>query len=176
MRVFGMSQRVLLTGRPGSGKTTLIKRVLNELPQRFGGFYTEEIRDHGARVGFKVVALEGGDAVFAHVDFTTPERVGKYGLDLSALEAVGVKAIREAVQAHRPIVIDEIGPMEIRSVGFREAVNDALDSELPVLATIFSRSLPFTDGIKSRPDVVLIEVSPNNRDRLVSQLSENFRT
>jgi nucleoside-triphosphatase len=176
MRVFGMSQRVLLTGRPGSGKTTLIKRVLNELLQRFGGFYTEEIRDHGARVGFKVVALEGGDAVFAHVDFTTPERVGKYGLDLSALEAVGVKAIREAVQAHRPIVIDEIGPMEIRSVGFREAVNDALDSELPVLATIFSRSLPFTDGIKSRPDVVLIEVSPNNRDRLVSQLSENFRT
>jgi nucleoside-triphosphatase len=176
MRLFGVSQRVLLTGRPGCGKTTLIKRVLNELPQRFGGFYTEEIRDHGTRVGFKVVALEGGNAVFAHVDFTTPERVGKYGLDLSALEAVGVNAIREAVQARRPIVIDEIGPMEIRSVGFREAVNNALDSELTVLATIFSRSLPFTDGIKSRPDVVLIEVSPNNRDRLISQLSEKFRT
>ncbi len=176
MRLFGMSQRVLLTGCPGSGKTTLIKRVLEELPQRFAGFYTEEIRDHGTRVGFKVVAVEGGEAVFAHVDFTTPERVGKYGLDLSALEAVGVNAIREAVQAERLIVIDEIGPMEIRSVGFREAVNDALDSELPVLATIFSRSLPFTDGIKSRPDVVLIEISPNNRDRLVSQLSEKFRT
>jgi len=176
MPLFGKSQRVLLTGRPGSGKTTLIKRVLEELPQRFAGFYTEEIRDHGTRVGFKVVAVEGGEAVFAHVDFTTPERVGKYGLDLSALEAVGVNAIREAVQAERLIVIDEIGPMEIRSVGFREAVNDALDSELPVLATIFSRSLPFTDGIKSRPDVVLIEISPNNRDRLVSQLSEKFKT
>ncbi len=176
MRLSRVSQRVLLTGRPGCGKTTLIKRVLNELPQCFGGFYTEEIRDHGTRVGFKVVALEGGDAVFAHVDFTTPERVGKYGLDLSALEAVGVNAIREAVQAQRPIAIDEIGPMEIRSPVFREAVNDALDSELPVLATIFSRSLPFTDAIKSRPDVALIEVSPNNRDRLVSQLSEKFRT
>jgi nucleoside-triphosphatase len=176
MRLFGVSQKVLVTGRPGSGKTTLIKRILDELPQRFGGFYTEEIRDHGTRVGFKVVALEGGDAVFAHVDFTTPERVGKYGLDLSALEAVGVNAIREAVQEQRPIAIDEIGPMEIRSVGFREAVNDALDSELPVLAAIFSRSLPFSDGIKSRPDVVLIEVSPNSRDRLVSELSEKFRT
>jgi nucleoside-triphosphatase len=176
MRVFGMSQRVLLTGRPGSGKTTLIKRILNEVPQRFGGFYTEEIRDHGARVGFKVVALEGGEAVFAHVDFTTPERVGKYRLDLSALEAVGVNAIRKAVQAGRLIVIDEIGPMEIRSVVFREAVNEALDSELPVLATIFLRSLPFTAAIKSRPDVVLIEVRPDNRERLVSQLSEKFRT
>ncbi len=175
MRVFGMSQRVLLTGRPGSGKTTLIKRILNEVPQRCGGFYTEEIRDHGSRVGFKVVALEGGEAVFAHVDFTTPERVGKYRLDLSALEAVGVNAIRKAVHGERLIVIDEIGPMEIRSVVFREAVNDALDSELPVLATIFSRPLPFTEGIKSRPDVVLIEISLNNRDRLVSQLSEKFR-
>ena len=176
MPLFGKSQRVLLTGRPGSGKTTLIKRVLDELPQRCGGFYTEEIRDHGSRVGFKVVALEGGEAVFAHIDFATPERVGKYGLDLSALEAVGVNAICEAVRAERLIVIDEIGPMEIRSVVFREAVNEALDSELPVLATIFLRPLPFTDGIKSRPDVVLIEVRPDNRDRLVSQLSEKFRT
>jgi nucleoside-triphosphatase len=176
MRLFDASQRVLLTGRPGCGKTTLLKRVLDELPQRFGGFYTEEIRDHGTRIGFKVVAVEGGDAVFAHVDFKTAQRVGKYGLDLSALEAVGVNAIREAVRAQRSIAIDEIGPMEIRSMIFREAVNNVLDSELPVLATIFSRNLPFTDGIKSRPDVVLIEISPNNRDRLVSQLSEKFRT
>jgi len=176
MRVFGMSQRVLLTGRPGSGKTTLIKRILNEVPQRFGGFYTEEIRDHGARVGFKVVALEGGEAVFAHVDFTTPERLGKYALDLSALEAVGVNAIRKAVHGERLIVIDEIGPMEIRSAPFREAVVDALDSELPVLATIFLRSLPFTDAIKSRPDVELIEVRPNNREELVPQMSEKFKT
>ena len=173
--MFGVSQKVLVTGRPGCGKTTLIKRVLNELPQRFGGFYTEEIRDHGARVGFKVVALEGGEAVFAHVDFKTPAHVGKYGLDLSALEAVGVNAIREAVQAQRPIAIDEIGPMEIRSLVFREAVKEALDSESPVLATIFFRPLPFTDAIKSRPDVVLIEVRPNNRERLVSELSEKFR-
>ncbi len=174
-RLFGTSQRVLLTGRPGCGKTTLIKRILNGLPHRFGGFYTEEIRDQGTRVGFKVVALGGGEAVFAHVDFKTSERLGKYALDLSALEAVGVDAIRKAVQGERLIVVDEIGPMEIRSAPFREAVLDALDSELPVLATIFLRSLPFTDAIKSRPDVVLIEISLNNRERLVSELSEKFR-
>ena len=73
-------------------------------------------------------------------------------------------------------MIDEIGPMEIRSAPFREAVVDALDSELPVLATIFLRSLPFTDAIKSRPDVELIEVRPNNREELVPQMSEKFKT
>ncbi len=176
MRLFGVNQKVLLTGRPGCGKTTLVKRVVKNLSQRAAGFYTEEIRDGGIRVGFRLVTLEGDEGVLAHIDFKTSERVGKYGLELSALEAVGVNAIREAMQAKRLIVVDEIGPMEIRSVGFRAAVNDALDSELPVLATIFSRSLPFTDAIKSRPDVVLIEVSLNNREQLVAQLSEKFRT
>ena len=176
MRLFGVNQKVLLTGRPGCGKTTLVKRVVKNLSQRAAGFYTEEMRDGGIRVGFRLVTLEGDEGVLAHIDFKTSERVGKYGLELSALEAVGVNAIREAMQAKRLIVVDEIGPMEIRSVGFRAAINDALDSELPVLATIFSRSLPFTDAIKSRPDVVLIEVSLNNREQLVAQLSEKFRT
>jgi nucleoside-triphosphatase len=78
-------RKILLTGRPGCGKTTLIKRVVNNLPRGAGGFYTEEIRDRGTRAGFKIVTLNGEEAVFAHVDFKTPHHVGKYGLDLSAL-------------------------------------------------------------------------------------------
>jgi len=73
------------------------------------------------------------------------------------------------------VVIDEIGPMEIRSAIFREAVNEALDSEVPILATISARSLPFTDAIKSRPDVMLIDVRPDNREGLVSELSDRFK-
>ena len=175
MRLFGVNQKVLLTGRPGCGKTTLVKRVVKNLSQRAAGFYTEEIRDGGIRVGFRLVTLAGDEGVLAHIDFKTSERLGKYALDLSALEAVGVDAIRKAVQGERLIVVDEIGPMEIRSAPFREAVLDALDSELPVLATIFLRSLPFTDAIKSRPDVVLSEISLHNRESLVSELSEKFR-
>jgi nucleoside-triphosphatase len=173
-----VTEKILLTGRPGCGKTTLIKRIVNDLPRRAGGFYTEEIRDGGTRTGFKIVTLDGEEVVFAHVDFpatTGPDRIGKYGLDLSALERIGVGAVRQAIQARHLVVIDEIGPMEIRSPNFREAVNEALDNELPVLATIFARPLPFTNAIKSRPDVTLIEVRPNNRERLVSELSDRFR-
>jgi nucleoside-triphosphatase len=169
-----VTEKVLLTGRPGCGKTTLIKRVVNNLPRPAGGFYTEEIRDGGTRAGFKIVTLDGEEVVFAHIDLKTPERIGKYRLDLSALETVGVKAVREAARGQRLVVIDEIGPMEIRSAIFRDAVNEALESEVPVLATIFARPLPFTDAIKSRPDVTLIEVCPDNRERLISELSHRF--
>jgi nucleoside-triphosphatase len=170
-----VTEKVLLTGRPGCGKTTLIKRVVNNLPRRAGGFYTEEIRDCGMRAGFKIVTLDGEEVVFAHIDLKTPEHVGKYRLDLSVLERIGVGAVRQAIQARRLVIIDEIGPMEIRSPVFRDAVNEALDSELPVLATIFARSLRFTDAIKSRPDVTLIEVRPANCKRFVSELSDRLK-
>ena len=159
------------------GKTTLIKRVVNKLGRPAGGFYTEEIREGGTRVGFKLVTLDAREVVFAHVNFKTPERVGKYGLNLSALETVGAEALRGALRARQVVVLDEIGPMELRSAIFRDVVNEALDSPeaLGILATITARSLPFTDAIKKRPDVTLVEVRLDNRDQLVSDLSDQFK-
>ena len=169
-----MKQKLLLTGRPGCGKTTVIKRVVTELARPAGGFYTEEIREGRERVGFKIVTVEGQQALLAHINFKTPERVGKYGLDLAGLEAVGVEAIRIAVRAHRLVLIDEIGPMEICSAIFCAAVQKAFASDSPILATITARSFPFTNKIKRRPDVTLVEVRRDNRERLVCNLSEQF--
>lgn len=169
-----MKPKVLLTGRPGCGKTTLIKRVVNELALPAGGFYTEEIRQRGDRVGFKIMTLDGEEAVLAHVNFNTKQRVGKYGLDLHALESIGIEAICMAIRARQLVVIDEIGPMEIRSRIFCDVINEALDSGEPILGTISARSFPFTKAIKKRQDVTLIEVRPNNREQLVSELSRQF--
>ena len=170
-----MTKKILLTGRPGCGKTTLIKRVVDELALPAGGFYTEEIRQRGERVGFKIITLSGEEAVFADVDFRTPQRLGKYGLDLAALETVGVEALRTAVRGRQLVVIDEIGPMEIRSPVFCDVVNDALDSGEPILGTITARSFPFTNAIKKRHDVTLIEVRPNNREQLALELPGKFK-
>ena len=169
-----LNQKILLTGRPGSGKTTLIKRVVDKLSLPAGGFYTEEIREGGQRVGFKIVTLTGEESVLAHADFEAEKRVGKYGLDLSGLESVGVAAVRRAVAARHLVIIDEIGPMEIRSHSFRGAVTEALDSNAPVLGTISVRPFPFTNAIKKRDDVRVIEVRANNREQLVLRLSDQF--
>jgi nucleoside-triphosphatase len=169
-----VNRKVLLTGHPGCGKTTLVKRVVKELAQSAGGFYTEEIRKDRERVGFKIVTLHGKEGVFAHVNFKTQQRVGKYGLYLSPLETIGIEALHEAVRARQLTVIDEIGPMEIRSPIFRHVVNEALDSRAPVLGTITARPFPFTNAIKKRRDVTLIEVRGDNREQLVSELSVHF--
>jgi nucleoside-triphosphatase len=169
-----VNRKVLLTGRPGCGKTTLVRRLVNELAQSAGGFYTEEIRKRRERVGFKIVTLDGKEGVFAHVDFKTQQRLGKYGLDLSPLETISIEAVREALRARRLTVIDEIGPMEIRSAIFREVVNEALDSCAPLLGTITARAFPFTDAIKKRRDVTLIELRGDNREQLVSELLDHF--
>jgi len=172
-----MTKKILLTGRPGCGKTTLIKRVVDELALPAGGFYTEEIRQRGERVGFKIITLSGEEAVFADVDFRTPQRLGKYGLDLAALETVGVEALRTAVRGRQLVVIDEIGPMEIRSTIFRDVVHQVFDSPdvSGILGTITARSFPFTNTIKKRPDVSVIEVRPDNREGLLSELSDQLK-
>ena len=169
-----MNRKVLLTGRPGCGKTTLVRRMVKELAQSAGGFYTEEIRERGLRLGFRIVTLDGKEDVFAHVNFKTQERLGKYGLDLSPLETIGIEAVRKAVRARELTVIDEIGPMEIRSAIFREVVNEALNSGAPLLGTITARPFPFTDAIKKRRDVTLIEIRGDNREQLVSELLDHF--
>ena len=73
-------RNLLLSGRPGVGKTTLIKRLARAVEPRGCGFYTDELRENGSRVGFAIVTLSGYRDVLAHVDYPEPQRVGKYGV------------------------------------------------------------------------------------------------
>jgi len=127
-----MAQSLLLTGHPGIGKTTIIKKVVRALGPRAGGFYTEEIRGPGGRHGFRLVTLDGEQAVFAHKDFRDPRfpRVGRYGVDVAALDRVGVKALQRAMQEGKLIIIDEIGRMELYSTAFQETLLKAILSSL----------------------------------------------
>jgi len=88
----------LLTGRPGTGKTSLIKQAVAEMKGKAGGFYTEEIRSQGVRQGFKLVTLDGQDAILAHIDIHSPYRVSKYGVDIDSLDRVGVSALHQAAR------------------------------------------------------------------------------
>lgn len=163
--------KILVTGRPGCGKTTLVEKAAAGLGAAAGGFLTREIRDErGVRLGFEIVTLDGRRATLAHVRIQSRVRVGRYGVDLEALEHVAVSAVREALASKRVVVIDEIGKMELSSEAFRRAAREALDSNRALLATIHAHPHPFTDAIKARPDVRLLELTPANREEVFNRV------
>jgi len=167
-----MKSVYLLTGRPGTGKTSLIKQALAGMKGRAGGFYTEEIRTRGAREGFRLVTLDGQTAILAHIDIKSPYRVSKYGVDIDNLDQTGVAALRRAAGQGDLVVIDEIGRMELFSANFREAIGQIMGSGQRVLGTIMLNPNPFADAIKRQPQVKLLTVTWDNHQPVLAELKE----
>jgi nucleoside-triphosphatase len=165
--------RLLLEGRPGAGKTTVARRLIEQLRGAgipVHGFITEEMRDGGKRTGFAIERLGGEREVLAHVSFRGPPRVGRYGVDVAALERVALPAL-----AHPPpggiLVVDELGKMELASTALQEAFLGALAGPAAVVATVHVHRHPFTDALKARPDVDRITVTASNRQQLPQRLA-----
>ena len=172
-----MGRTLLLTGRPGVGKTTVIKKVAEALGDQAGGFYTEEIRGaDGRRRGFRLVALDGDKAVMAHIDLRGEgrPRVSRYGVAVDAIEQVGVTALRRAMAANQVIIVDEIGKMELFCEPFKEAVIAAVNGRNPVLATATSGSHPWVDELKARQQVEIWNVTTRNRDKMPESVLQHL--
>lgn len=136
------------------------------------GFVTEEMRRGGRRVGFRLEAFAGGEALLAHVDLPGPPRVGRYGVDLEAFERIALPALEPPDAG--VVIVDELGKMELASAGFREAVVDLFDGGVSLVATVHSHSHPFTDGLKLRRGVEVVRLTRRNRDELPDRLAERL--
>ena len=170
-----MKQVCLLTGRPGIGKTSLIKQAVAQMTCKAGGFYTEEIRNRGVREGFNLITLDGEEAILAHVNTNSPCRVSKYGVDVDTLEKVGIPALRKAIKQCDLVIIDEIGKMELFSVNFQKTVTQMIDGGTRILGTIMYNRNPWTDTIKDHHQVNLLTVTRDNHHQLLKVLTDWLR-
>lgn len=166
-----MKRVILLTGRPGIGKTSVLLKAVEELKVRdlrVGGMISREVRERGSRVGFEILDLATGRRGWlAHVKQPSGPKVGKYRVNLEDLNLIGVVSIENAIRNADVVVVDEIGPMELFSPSFKRAVAEAVRSGRLMLGTVHRRARdPLIDMIKARRDVEILEVTPENRGQL----------
>jgi nucleoside-triphosphatase len=167
----------LVTGSPGAGKTTILLETVEALKKKgykIGGMLSKEAREDGVRIGFEIIDFETKRRGWlAHVRQSNGPQVGKYKVNLADLESIGAAAIRNAAVNAQIIIIDEIGPMELHSSAFKEAVAEALESGKPVIGVIHERARDsLINSIRKRDDTQIIQVTRSNRESLHSLLIE----
>ena len=163
--------KLFLTGNPGCGKTTLIRRVVDALSGEVAmtGFLTEEIREGRKRKGFRGRTLDGRDFVLATVDSGSDLRVGSYGVEREGLETIGVPSLEPGSDT-RLVVVDEVGKMESFSMPFRDAIESLLAAETPVLGTVAARGVGFVKSVRKDPRITLLTVTARSRDAMVGEV------
>jgi nucleoside-triphosphatase len=164
--------KILLTGNPGSGKTTTIRATVELLRGRIDatGFTTEEIREEGRRIGFRGVTLDGHDFLLAHARNSGAARVGPYGVELAGLESIGLASLVPSSPVQL-VVVDEIGKMECLSEAFKTRVAALLDDDTPFLGTVAAVGVGFVKRVRNNPRVKLYTVSKGESQRMAAEIA-----
>ncbi|XP_037939533.1 nucleoside-triphosphatase THEP1-like isoform X2 [Teleopsis dalmanni] len=149
---------IVLTGKPGVGKTTLIKSIIDHLQQcgTIGccGFYTNETRDTAnERTGFEIITLDGKESTLAKTftfDDVRRPKIGKYSVYVENVDAVAL-AIRNAPM-NKLLVLDEIGKMELMTT-------------IPLIY-----SIPMLERLRSSPNTKLFCITKSNRNTIFKEI------
>ncbi len=170
-----MSRVLILTGAPGVGKTTVLTKTVDALRTKgvsVGGMVTREVRENNVRVGFEILDLTNNQhGWLAHVNGQGGPQVGKYHVNLDNLDKIGTIAIIQALEKCSAIAIDEIGPMELYSQKFKQAVAQALESKKLVITVVHGKAKDqLVTQVKRRVDAEIFNVTFSNRETLPEKL------
>jgi len=146
---------VAITGKPKSGKTTLVKGLSNLLEDKAVGFYTEDVKGVGRRIGFDIVTTWGERLPLARVGSRSPFKVGRYAVMVQNLKHT-LDRLRE--KTGDVLIIDEVGKMELLLPEFAIFVDRILDSKdyKHIILTIPWKDIhPLVADIRENADILI---------------------
>ena len=166
---------ILITGLPGVGKTELIKK-LSIIFKEFNpaGFITSEILENGERAGFEIENLNGDSRVLAHINLKSKHSIGKYKIDIKGFEDFILQMLLKEKKTGL-YFIDEIGKIECESKKFSKLIVDLLNADKPLVATIPDKVTGLIRDIRKRDDVKIFELTLNNREQKLKELTMVIR-
>ncbi len=166
--------KVFLTGSPGSGKSTVMLKVIERLGAeglKVGGITTPEVRGpRGYRIAFKVVDLASGEeGTLASVDQPVGPRVGRYHVNIQDFERVALPALNYALEECDVVCIDELGTMEFFSAKFKQKVKEILESGKPVVAVVHRNYAKLYEKTGT-----MLQVTPENREKITRLIASKI--
>jgi len=162
--------KILLTGKPGVGKSFLLGEILQSIKLDSLGFKTEEIRVDGERKGFVLVDSFDNKETFMHTNIKSDLIIGdKYHVAIDVLDNFVDRILLKQRSINKKdyiYYIDEIGRAQINSNKFRDLLAKMFLSESIFIGTIVLEPEPWSIQFKNHKDTILIEVTVDNRTYL----------
>ena len=168
---FKMSDKkhLFITGERGNGKSYLLNSILNQLEETmdmsdfFNLNYLLSRRTDTPEVVIKSNLIDDGKEYVIGRPRTLTPVSPKKGNNMTSVEDGFINCACPAIMKHlmtsadSVFVIDELGYLESSCGEFQEHIRTLLDNSR-VLAVIRKQSTEFLDSIKSRSDVLLIDI------------------
>lgn len=169
--------KIVLSGAIGSGKSTVVREAMRQLGwETPAGFFTHW---DGAGRGASALHLStwaGKSHPVAH-RIAEPAVPGElpYALDRALFARIAISSL--SAPTGNPVVIDELGVIELGSTEFICALAKVFRGPGPMLAVIQERALDRWLSLMGSESVERVwTVDSANRDALPSQLAAGFRT
>ena len=168
---FKMSDKkhLFITGERGSGKSYLLNSILNQMKETtdmsdfFNFNYLLSRRTDTPEVVIKSNLIDDGKEYVIGRPRTLTPVSPKKGNNMTIVEDGFINCACPAIKKHLMtsadsiFVIDELGYLESSCIPFQENIKSLLDNSR-VLSVIRKQSTEFLDSIKSRSDVLLIDI------------------
>jgi len=171
-----MNKKILITGPPRCGKSTLIVKLIDyfsDLNYTIHGFLTPEVRKEGNRIGFDFEDINSkAKGKLARIgNYNTKYKLGRYCIFIEEFEKL-ISNLEDIVFLKRELlVIDEIGKMELFSKKFQDLITKFFHSDIKIIATIAQKMKhPLKDSLLKIPEVVIVNLTRQNHQEIFKKI------